>query len=332
MFDMSQVSSGGIEAAEPKFTDLLTPDSSPESDPQTHPEIDATAAAQPAGDDADARQHAQESQSEDRSPFIPRQRFDEVNTERRTLKEWRDKYAWAEGLQPEAVQTMREWFGRAAADPRTFALNLLDELTQSPEHAAAVRSELARRLGTRPQQGTAEKAAPEAMVPEVVITDAQGQEVGRTYSDRQIAALKDQIREQTLAEVDTRYADKFSVLDQFQKREQAAQAEQQAQAFATSFISELSQQPLFAEHKAAIGEYLQAHPPTSDHPAEVRANAYRAYLAVVGPKLGAGQQTSQNVLADLQRKARASTGVNPGAASSASPKSPSSFFDKDLQW
>lgn len=276
------------------------------------------------------RQNGAREQQDERSPFIPRHRFDEVNTKLNELKAWKEQRAWADQIDGTAFQTMAQWYGQAVADPRQFALNLLDELSKHPDHAPHVRSELARRLGTRQQQQAAGQST--EIVPEVVVTDANGQEVGRTYSDRQIQQLRDQIREQTLAEIDTRYADKFSTLEQIKAREQQAQAEAQATQFAASFVSELSQLPMFAEHKAAIGEYLQAHPPASDHPADVQANAYRAYYAVVGSKLATGSSTQQAVLADLQRKAQASTGVNPGAASSASPKAVTSFHDKSLQW
>jgi hypothetical protein len=64
----------------------------------------------------------------------------------------------------------------------------------------------------------------------------------------------------------------------------------------------------------------------SDHPAEVKAAAYQAYLKVLSAKvLPSLSATAQSQLLDkLQTKAAASTSVNPGAASSAA-KSYDSF-------
>ena len=68
------------------------------------------------------------------------------------------------------------------------------------------------------------------------------------------------------------------------------------------------------------------------YPEAVKNAALMAYLAVVGPKLQNGTRNETAVLADLQRKAHASKGVNPGQASSASPKTVGSFYDPSLQW
>lgn len=324
-------SHGGSEATarEATFEDLLLPESSPDSDPQDTPGDDAAAAGQPTGEDAETRHTALEGTDEDRSPFIPRSRFDEVNTKLGDLKKWRDEHEWAGQIDRNALQTMVEWYGKANMDTRGFAINLLDELLQSPEHSQAVRSELARRLGTRPAQAAPDDGGPQA---DIEILDHEGKAVGRTYSDKALAKFAEQIRQQALAEVDTKYADKFSVLDQLRQRETHSENERAAQSFATSFVQELSQLPMFADHKTEIGEYLKAHPPANDSHEAVTANAFRAYYAVVGPKLSGGAQNQQTVLADLQRKARANTGVNPGSASSASPKAPSSFYDATLQW
>lgn len=327
-----QVSSGGIEATDPKepsFDDLLTAEESPASDPHTDsPEADAAPAEQGQDTDAVERQDSGE-QQQDREPFIPRDRFDEVNTKLKEAREFRDRYGWAEGLDPQAVQTMREWFGRASADPRAFALQLVDELAQTPEHAQYLRSEMARRLGTRAKAGEAstDEAEPQ---PDIDVTDGQGNIVGKTFSDKQLAKRDEYRERQLMSRFEQQYGDRFKTLDQLQQQHEAQAAQAKADQFASSFAAELSKLPLFDQHKADVGQYIKAHPPTSDEPGEVKANALMAYWAVVGPKLnGSGKS---EVLADLQRKAKANTGVNPGASSSASPPNITDFDDPRLEW
>lgn len=323
---MSEVSGGGTEAA-PTFASVFAADASPASDPQSTPEHDATAAAQPEGAEAETRQTARETGEDDRSPFIPRQRFDEVNSRVKELKAWREQYAWAEHVDQGALRTMQDWFGRAAHDPRAFALDLLDELSQHPDHSAHVRSELARRLGTR--AGAAPQSEAAMPPPDMDVTDAQGNVIGKAYSDKALVKLLEQTRQQTIEAVKSELAPKFTTLDKIEQQARAQDAQAAADQMVTAFVTELSSLPGFSEHKRAIGEYLRAHPAKTDHPADVQAATYRAYHAVVTPKLS--NPSPQAVLADLQRKASAATSVNPrAAAGGAAPIT--SFEDARLKW
>lgn len=326
---VDEVSSGGIEAPA-TFEDAFAADDSPASDPQPDSSTDAQpAAGQPESTGAVERQASGDSE---RSPFIPRERFDEVNTKLNELKTWKEQRAWAEQVDPQAFQQMTAWYTRAMADPRGFATGLLGELAAHPEHAQAIRSEVARILGTR-QARDAEAASPDQMPQaDVSITDAQGNEIGRTYSEKQLAKRDAFMRQQMLSEVDQKFAPHLQSLQKIQEKEQQAEAAQQAQTFATTFGEELAKLPLFAEHKAEIGNALAAMRLASDHPSEVQAATFRAYHQVVGPKLANGGKTQQDVLADLQRKAHASSSVNPGSAASAAPHKPGSFFDESLEW
>jgi hypothetical protein len=189
-----------------------------------------------------------------------------------------------------------------------------------------MRSELARRLGTRPQKASTD----DNLDPDVAITDAQGNVVGRTYSDQLLAKREARLREQIQQEVDAKYASHFKTLDEFKSQREREQQAAQANEFGASFYKELSALPLADKHRGEIGEALRAMRLESDHPDAVRAAAYRAYHQVVGPKLlASGQQT---VVADLQRKAHASTAVNPSAAALSTPARPRSFDDPSLQW
>lgn len=325
---MSEVSSGGMEAttSEPiSFEQALAADASPASDPSDSSEHVAPTAEQSETTETVADQR-QPSGSE-RERFIPRERFDAVNRKYNELKAWREQRAWADQIDPSTFQQMVQFYGQASRDPRAFALQLLDELVNSPEHAAAVRSELARRLAT----GTAQ-AGDGLPEPDVELTDAQGRVIGRTYSDKQLALRDEFMRRQMLADIKRELQPQFQTLDALKAERETILAHQQAQTFATGFMQELAGLPLFAEHKAEIGKALAGMQLDSDHPSEVKAAAYRAYLQVVGPKLGGNRQATKDVLADLQRKAAAGSSVNPGAAAGGAPKPITSFDDARLEW
>lgn len=218
---------------------------------------------------------------------------------------------------------MAQWFLRAQADTRGFTLQLLDELASHPEHGPAIRSELARRLGTRPQ---GQSAAPDAEpMPDVDITDANGQVVGRTFSAEALAK-RDAFREsQLLQRMQQQFEPHLKTLDGIKQKEQALELKAQADAFGSDFAKELSKLPLFEQHKAEIADALKSVRLDSGTKEEVRAATYEAYHRIVMPKLQNG--TQQTVLADLQRKAAASTSVNPATAKATTPKAYRSFHD-----
>lgn len=308
------------------FDRAFAADVTPASDPATSHE-DAPAAGMP---DASAVP-GQPSPSVDdgRSPQIPRARFDEVNGERNELKAWRESHAWAEQYDPAAAQTMTQWYTRAQADPRTFALSLLDELAAHPYHGPAVRSELARRLGSGSRQPK-EPAAPTMPEPDVEITDGQGRVVGRTYSSESLQKRDAFLRQQIASEMDAKYAGHFQTLDEIRTASEQYAAQTQANQFGHSFAQELAALPHFEEHKVAIGQQLAALKLASDHPDAVRAAAYKLYHQIVGPTLLNGGK--QQAAAEFQRKAHAATAVSPSAGVSNAPISPSSFHDAGLKW
>jgi hypothetical protein len=318
---------GGNSAATPAgpttFAEAFAAEPSPSSDPGSET-ASATTAEQSAAPSA-----VPGTTDDDRSPYIPRARFDEINTKLKEMRDWRESRTWAEHVDPQAFRTMSDWFVRAQRDPQAFAVGLLDELAQHPQYAAQIRSELARRLGTRSgQQAPASEDGPPD--PDVEIVDANGRVTGRTYSDQQLAKRDAYLRKQMLAEVDAKYAPHVQTLDQIRQERERLTLAVQADAFGKSFVGELSALPLFEAHKADIAKTLQGMQLDSDHPDAVRAAAYRAYHQVVGPKLLDGGKSS--AVADLQRKAHAATAVSPSASASSAPRTPTSFHDAALQW
>lgn len=308
---------GNTAATFDTFEQAFAADASPAPDSTSPTDTHAPVAVEPAAETTP--RHPDGEAPDDRSPFIPRQRFDEVNNSLRELKQWREQHAWAEQVQPAQLQQLQQFYQRATSDTRGFALQLLDELANHPDHAAAVRSELARRLGTRQQQAAPPQA--DDLAPDVQITDANGNVVGRTYSDAQVAKLLARHEQQ----IEQKFAPQFQTLQQIQQERQQIAVQQQAQHFGTTFAQELAKLPLFNEHKADIAKALRDAQLDSDHPAEVRAAAYQAYHRIVGPKLAQGN--TQSVVADLQRKAAASSSVNPGTAATSMPKAVNSFHE-----
>lgn len=317
------VSSGG-NSAPTSFAEAFAADASPASDPGQSSQESAPAAETPETAAPAPGDHAS---SEDRSPYIPRARFDEVNSKLAELKSWRESRAWAEQVDPQTFQTMREWYVRAAQDPQSFAMSLVDELSNDPRYAQAMRSEWARRLGTR-GQGNA-PAEPEMPQPDVEIVDAQGRVTGRTYSDQQLARRDEFLRAQVLKDVDAKYAPHVQTLEAVKREREQLAREADAAAFGKSFIAELATMPLFKENVQEIRAKLAETRLASDHPDAVRAAAYKIYMQVVGPKLQTQQQ--QSVVADFQRKAQASTGINPASSAPSSPTRPKSFADLDAK-
>jgi hypothetical protein len=306
------------------FEEAFAADVSSTSDPASA----STEAQQPA---ASAETQAATGQPagdlDERSPYIPRARFDEINTKLKEAQQWRESRAWAEQVDAPAFQQMTSWFLRAQTDPRGFALGLLDEMTQHPEHAQAIRSELARRLGTR--QTSSAPAADTMPEPDVAITDANGTVVGRTYSAEQLAKRDAFLQGQWMSQVEGKIAPHLQTLKSIEQERQDLANARQAESFGASFAQELAGLPLFNELKKDIAAELSKLQ-VPDDPNAVRIATYQVYHRLVAPKLSNGAQ--QTVLADLQRKAKASTGVNPGTASSTLPKGVSSFYDKSLDW
>jgi hypothetical protein len=301
-------SSSGAPAS---FADAFAADASPASTPSTPPTTTADAVVPPAaGDDTTPGQ--------DRSPFIPRERFDAVHGERNTLKEWKEQHAWAETVDRTAVAEAQRIGQLFANDKPGFIREVLADAVNDPSLAPLVRSEAARLLGSRsPQAATAPPAVDMTPVP----VQLENGQVIPLYTADQLGALK----QQWMQEMRTEFAPAQQTAEQFQKAAQHYERVQQADGFAKSFYGDLSKLPGFTEHKEAIRQELGTTRLETDHPAEVRAAALAIYNRVVVPKLLAGRESK--VLEDLQQRAHAATSVNPGSAAPSSPRAITSFKD-----
>jgi hypothetical protein len=301
--------SGGESSAPATFAEAFTQDASPASDTSTQTTTPADAVAPPDATEATPGQ--------DRSPFIPRDRFDQVNTDRAALKEWKERHAWAETVDRAAIAEAQRIGQTFAKDKPAFIREVIQDALNDPSLAPLVRSELARGLGTRQPQAAAPQAVDLAPFP---IEMADGRVVP-FYTADQLGALKDQ----WMQEMRQEFAPAQQTAEQFQQAAAHYERVQQADGFAKSFYGDLAKLPGFTEHKALIRDALgQIHLET-DHPAEVRAAVFAIYNRDVVPKLLAARESS--VLENLQQKAHASNSVNPGSAAPSSPRAIKSFAD-----
>lgn len=296
------------------FAEAFASDASSAPDPSASATT-PPAAAQPAQDAAGTTPAARE-------PFIPRARFDEVNTQLGQLKEWKDKHGWAETVDRRSVEQATQIAQRFQQDPGGYIRDLLTEAVGNPQLAPIVRSEVARLLGQRP----AAAPAPVDLTPlPVEMTDGQTRNL---FTAEQLQAFV----QQELAKVREEFKPAMQSAAELQAEREDATAQRQAKDFATGALGELQALPGFKEHAKEIAAALdpKALRLASDHPAEVTAAAYRAYATLVLPKLN---QSSQSQLLDtLQRNAVASRSPNPGSAAPSAPGDVRSFNDRRLEW
>jgi hypothetical protein len=309
------ISGGGTDtgASSASFADAFVADASPASGPSEQSTTPVDAAVPPS---------ATEATPDDRSPFIPRDRFDSVNKRMQDAEAFKQQYEWAKDLNRDEVRQLIEFRQSFAADPVSTLQAELAALANHPVYGPQLRSLHARNLAAgRVAQQAPEPQVPEQRLPTIQLED--GQQIDLQH-------LKEQIRRETLAEAEQKFQPAMDAAQKFQQAEQLAVAQQQAHAFASGFLPELRQLPQFKEHEADIKSALAATKLETDHPAEVKAAVLAIYNRLVLPKLSASAET--RLLDTLQQKAAASSSVNPGSAGASTPRSPRSFSDASLVW
>lgn len=316
----SATATDAAPASPATFEQAFASEPSPSPDP-----VDSSttppAAVQPGTEPTDSPQ-----QPDERSPFIPRARFDEVLTARKQaeqqLAEWQ-QYAWAKDPR---VQQIVQQVAASQGNPMAFFAQQFAELSQHPQWGPQLRSFLGQQFGGLRQRQ--EPSLPQEPQPDVAIYDQQGQVVGHTYSAKVLAEREAFLKQQWMQEINQSLAPKLQTLDSLAAREAQAAAQAQAQSYASSFMQELSALPGFdlEKHgKAIAAELAQNQLAPNAHPAEVNAAAYRAYAKVVLPTLG--QHAQSQLLDNLQKKAAATSSINPGSAAPSTGKSYKSFAD-----
>ena len=287
--------------ADSSFATPETPETTPAAAVTPPVETPAQASTDPVVDDP-------------RSPFIPRTRFDEVNTQKKAAEEALKQYDWAKELKPDEVQGLATWAKSLKTNPVEAALHLLTQLEADPQHAQALRSHAARMLGTRKQAEPAADPEPEP--------DLQAPDGTLVYSANRQREWREWNNKQLTSTLTKSFEDKLQPLQHVAQTFQAR--EKQAQAFTEvgTVLAQYRADPVFKAHEADIKAVLAADP-------ELAALAERnpklalkyAFQEVRLTKVVPQQlkDSEGKTLANLQQRAVAAT-TNPASASSATPR------------
>jgi len=284
----------------------------------------------PAAEQPGTEQAASTQTPDERSPFIPRARFDEVVKARQTaeqaLADW-NQYEWAKQVDRNAIQQASLLAQKYQTDRVGFISELLQQAQSDPELGPQLRSMAARTLA----QGRGQQT-PEMPQPDVAIYDQAGNITGHTYSDKGLAQRDQWLISQVLSQVEQKYAPRFKTVEDIQREREERAAGEQAERMATEFFSEVQTLPGFTKDigKLIEQDLKKIHFPDGTPPEAVNAAVYRLYVKHVVPTLSQKAQTQ--VLDDLKTKAAASTSVNPASAAPTSTAGIKGFNDPRLQW
>jgi hypothetical protein len=252
-------------------------------------------------------------QQPDREPFIPRARFDEVNTSLNALKQWKEQYAWAEQVPREQLTAAMEFYRQFNGDDPIAALQTLAQKLQAHEvHGPKLRSMAARTLAAA--RGQSQASGPDLSA--IAIDLGNGQQV--TLGD---------LKNQWIAEVEQKFAPVTKTVEQITADRKQAERDEQIRAFTTSTFDDVKTWPGMdnPENGKKLGEALAAMQVDGNDPREVALALNKAYRQVVLPTLSA--KAESKLLDTLQHKAAATTSVNPGSAAHSAPKPVKSFHD-----
>ena len=242
-----------------------------------------------------------ESTDSTREGFIPRARFDEVNT--------RMQRAEASAKEFQRYRTQLEAMERAQRDPVSYALELMEELGNHPDHSKALRSQAGRLLRAARLQTPPEDAEPGP--------DLQADNGELVYSARQQQAWAKWHDRQSEAALNARLQPLEQSQTEQQQKALAMQVQAEAHDWARNTLTERRQWPHYKDHERDIKQRMVDHPDWSDE---------RAYIDLLQtdilPNLSKTEQTK--VLSDLKQKATAGA-VNPGSPTGGHAFKPKSF-------
>lgn len=277
--------------------------------------------------------------TDDRSPYVTRARFDEVNGRMKTAEEWKQQRGWAEQVDQQTYAEMSKWYQRAAQDPEDFfgesilehprAVEILQSVIGRMSGHAVHGERLMSLAGSALAKGRGQQAAPAAVDLNPIAVELADGRVIQVHTAEQVAAREQQL----IAQQDQKYAPALQTAAELkQEREQAA-----VSAATTKWMGEFYPQieslPNYAEVKPKMAADLDAMikaGQVGDNTFDLENAVRSLYIKHALPLRDATAQSRQ--LDDLQRKAAASTGINPGSAAPTSPRRPMSFDDKSLKW
>lgn len=317
--DTDVLSGGNSPSAPTTFAEAFAADASPASDPST-PSTTPPAAAQPGTETQGSPQQTED----ERSPFIPRPRFDEVNTRLKdaetALADWK-QHEWAKQIPQHEFQQIHQLARHFQNGDVIGGLqSLIAEIRKDPQHDAALRSLAAKQLATRT---TAAPQEPQLDTIPVELGDGRIVQLATAESHQKREAW---LKSQWLDEAKQAFSPFTQTVEQLQQREAAAVQQQAIESFVTTTERDLASWPLMDDpaNRKALAEELQRTNVNQHDPREIRMAIDAAYRKLIVPKLTSKGESS--LLDDLKRKA-AATSMNPGSAASATAKSYQSFHD-----
>lgn len=239
------------------------------------------------------------------------ERFTEINT-RMQAAEKRAKeietetaaYAWAKGVDRNALSDTVKWRQRAMTDLDGFLHDLIR--TAPPERQASLRSALARQLGSRPADTE----------PQPDLQTDRGEPV---YSAKQQAAWVDWRERKQQEAFDKRLKPLQDELNAGRDERAKVKASSAAKSFASTTMKDAADWPHFTDNVTAIADEYAKHPVGQSEADEALA-LHRAYVTVlkrsVFPTISKTAQAS--AIAEFQTKAAAGS-EHPGRASTSTP-------------
>lgn len=255
--------------------------------------------------------------TDDRSPFIPRARFDEVLAERNAIKQWKEQYAWAEQVPREQLQEAVTLAQRYKGNPIEFLQELAKEVQSHPEYGPQLKSMAARTLAAA--RGQSQPPGPD--LSQIAIDLGNGQQI----------SLGD-LKAQWIAEVEQKFAPVAKTVEDIRAEKAKAELDREIQEFTSTTFEDVKTWAGMdnVENQKELGTYLGTMKIDGSDKREVALALNAAYRKVIVPKLGSKAQSQ--LLDTLQQKAAASNSVNPGAAASSAPSDVRSFNDPRLKW
>ena len=215
---------------------------------------------------------------------------------------------WAKDVQPEMVQSAFSLAGRVAQDPVGFVVQLISEIQQIPELAAAFDAKMG---GKVPVKG--KMPAPRLKAEDGTLA----------YSSDQVMEILQGFKAELMDEFGTRVQPLEDFRGSLEEREEVMNVIHQSRTESRELLGEMRQlahwpQPDPTTKKnpgeVKIAEYLAAIPAEVKSKIGAVASMYRAYNTYlqkdVFPTLGS--KTEQEVRDNLRRKAAAGIGAVPG--------------------
>lgn len=265
---------------------------------------------------------------DDRSPFIPRNRFDGVNQRMKDAEAWKTAHAWADGIDPHTFTHVQQWYERARADPDGFLISevldhadpmtlldtILTRVQAHPTHSQGLKSFIGRKLAQQKSQ-----TEPQFLIPQpdgTIAVDMTALPKWQEWQEQRIA-------QKLLGEI-------APIKERFAAEERARQVDD----FATTTSSEALSWPGMdndAIRTQVAAEYWRmVEHQRNLSPEQLTLALNAAWRKVAIPQLRA--QSESSLLDTLQQKAHAASGVAPGRAAPATSRRPQSFSDPALQW